>query len=179
MPYDGVIIYVDDVTRGQLSDKTKFEQLKIEVGPGPHKITFAYAHNPVDLDALPPKPDGVEHVGAVYIDDVYFLPSGVTVAPTVVTTPSPTVSVSPTRNQDTAPPVRVYLVLISSHSVLQVINSNSSTHFILYSDTHSHQPRQFHLHLLQKVLFITIHLSKEHSQMIQNGLFPLMVETGY
>ena len=92
--YFALVIYVDEITRGQPSDKTDFEQLRIEVGPGPHQITFAYAFNPVDLDELPPI--DLAYIGGVFIDDVYFLPAGLTIAPTgagIVEQTSPPVSI--------------------------------------------------------------------------------------
>lgn len=62
------------------SFQSDFERLLIPFGPGSHEVTFTYNYNPFALDALPP--DQQDHVGAVYIDDVYFVPEGVTLSPT-------------------------------------------------------------------------------------------------
>lgn len=86
MPHDNLVYYIDGEMRGQLA-QTDFERLLIPLPPGPHNITFSYQYNPVDLDALPPKDE--RHIGASYIDNVYFLPAGVTLAPTGPPTTSP------------------------------------------------------------------------------------------
>ena len=48
--------------------------------PGPHTITWLYKTNPAGTEVFAPVP--VVRVGAIFVDDVYFLPDGVTVAPT-------------------------------------------------------------------------------------------------
>jgi len=95
MPFDNFRYLVDGQMRGILTDKSTFENLQIPLGPGPHEITFSYTFNPAGLTNFPPEPPS--RIGAVYIDDVYFLPTGVTVAPTgppmTVPTASPAASV--------------------------------------------------------------------------------------
>jgi len=103
MPFDDVQYFVDDVYRGQLGGMSDFERVYVQLGPGKHKVTFTYKYNPVGLPAFPPKGD-YDHIGAIYIDDVSFLPMGVTIAPTTAKT-----SVQPTANsnpQKTVAPVR-------------------------------------------------------------------------
>ena len=93
MPFDNFRYLVDGQMRGGLSDKSAFENLQIPLGPGPHEITFSYTFNSAGLTNFPPEPPS--RIGAVYIDDVYFLPTGVTVAPTgslAGDSPEPTVS---------------------------------------------------------------------------------------
>ncbi|KAL7542521.1 hypothetical protein ACHAXR_011851 [Thalassiosira sp. AJA248-18] len=101
MPYDDLLYYVDGTVRGQMTEKTDFETLQLQFGPGPHTITFSYNYNPVGLTVFPPEDPA--RIGAVFIDDVYFLPMGNTVAPTKVQTASPTLSAYPTLNQGGEP----------------------------------------------------------------------------
>ena len=95
MPFDNFRYLVDGQMRGALTDKSTFENLQIPLGPGAHEITFLYTFNPAGLTNFPPEPPS--RIGAVYIDDVYFLPAGVTIAPTgplmTVPTASPAASV--------------------------------------------------------------------------------------
>lgn len=93
MPFDNFRYTVDGQERGGLTDKSAFETMQIALGPGPHEIVFKYQFNPATLSTFPPDPPN--RIGAVYIDDVYFLPAGVTVAPTaslVTASPKPTVA---------------------------------------------------------------------------------------
>jgi hypothetical protein len=80
MPFDDVQYFVDDVYRGQFAGMSDFEPVSIELGPGKHNVVFTYKYNPVNLPAFPPKGD-YDHIGAIYIDDVYFLPMNFTAAP--------------------------------------------------------------------------------------------------
>lgn len=79
-----------------------------------HVVTFSYVYNPVKLDAFPPPEDG--RIGIVFLDDVYFLPEGVTVAPTAslpnVTSTSPTLSLMPTVAKGSVAPVCVTAVVV-------------------------------------------------------------------
>lgn len=79
---------------------TEFETQQLQLGPGPHTIVFSYKYNPVGVDAPPEAPD---RIGAVFLDDVYFLPEGVEVAPT---TPAPVDSDTPAPSpvSETPPP---------------------------------------------------------------------------
>jgi len=79
MPFDDLIYYVDDVQVGQASDMTGFEAREIPLTPGPHLITFSYKLNPAGIDTFPPLP--LDRIGAAFIDDVYFLPEGVSSPP--------------------------------------------------------------------------------------------------
>ena len=79
MPFDDVIYYVDDVQVGQAGEMTDFESREIPLETGGHIITFSYKVNPAGIDTFPPLP--LERIGSVFIDDVYFLPEGVTTSP--------------------------------------------------------------------------------------------------
>jgi hypothetical protein len=79
MPFDDVIYYVDDVQIGQASEMTAFETREIPLEAGGHVITFSYKINPAGIDTFPPLP--LDRIGAAFIDDVYFLPEGVTAPP--------------------------------------------------------------------------------------------------
>jgi hypothetical protein len=79
MPFDDVIYYVDDVQIGQASEMTAFESREIPLEAGGHVITFSYKINPAGIDTFPPLP--LDRIGAAFIDDVYFLPEGVTAPP--------------------------------------------------------------------------------------------------
>ena len=48
---------------------SRFEQLEVPLGPGPHEIAFGYSHNPFSLDRMRP-PSSPVHVGAAFIDNV-------------------------------------------------------------------------------------------------------------
>jgi len=89
MPYDDLKYYVDGNARGAARDIAEFNIRQIQLGPGEHRITFSYQMNPANLDALPPLPAG--GIEPVFIDDVYFLPDGFTIAPT-----GPPMTASPT-----------------------------------------------------------------------------------
>jgi hypothetical protein len=82
LPIDDFIYFVDGVFRGQLTGKSEWELLTIPLPPGEHTVMFSYKSNPLNLGELPPS--SPDHIGAVFIDDVYFLPFGVTIAPTTV-----------------------------------------------------------------------------------------------
>ena len=82
LPIDDFLYYVDDEFRGQVTGKTDWELLTITLPPGQHTIVFSYKSNPLSLEELPPS--SPDHIGAVYIDNVMFLPFGVTVSPTAV-----------------------------------------------------------------------------------------------
>ena len=90
MPFDNVVLYVDDIVRDQLTEESDFGIQQIQLGPGSHTIKFSYQYNPVNLEVFPPALPG--RIGAVYIDDVYFLPAGITIAPTADITVAPTPS---------------------------------------------------------------------------------------
>jgi hypothetical protein len=82
LPIDGCSYYVDGELRGELPENPVWQQLRISLPPGQHTVLFSYMSNPLGLQDLPPaSPD---HIGAVYIDDAFFIPLGVTVSPTTV-----------------------------------------------------------------------------------------------
>ena len=121
MPFDDVQYFVDDVYRGQLEGTSDFKRISVVVGPGKHEVVFTYQFNPVDLPAFPPKGD-YEHIGAVYIDDVYFLPMGVSMAPTTAKT-----SVQPTAiNPQTGAPVRSLCLSVSYVLLLNIITNSQA-----------------------------------------------------
>ena len=82
MPFDNVVYYVDDQQRGFLTEAEDptFITQQIQLTPGQHEIKFEYNFNPVNIPEFPPEQPG--RLGGVFIDDVYFLPSGVTLSPT-------------------------------------------------------------------------------------------------
>mmetsp|Transcript_28264 Transcript_28264/g.40380 ORF Transcript_28264/g.40380 Transcript_28264/m.40380 type:complete len:962 (+) Transcript_28264:70-2955(+) len=95
MPFDDLQYFVDGVFRGRIQGETDFEVFNIPVGPGKHEILFIYKYNPIDLPQFPPKGD-FDHLGAVYLDNVYFLPDGNTMSPTrEKTSVQPTVNSNP------------------------------------------------------------------------------------
>lgn len=97
VPHDDVLVYVDGTQRGQSNEMTEWEVAKVQLSPGRHTVTWSYKYNPLGLDALPPIPVG--RIGAAFLDDVYFLPEGVTIAPTPAVnggTVGPTLSAVPT-----------------------------------------------------------------------------------
>ena len=95
MPFDDLLYYLDGMQRGQAGNMVDFETRVIQLPPGQHEITFSYRYNPVGVDAMPPIPVG--RIGAAFIDDLYFLPEGVTMSPTTTpgTAPAPLLSLSP------------------------------------------------------------------------------------
>mmetsp|Transcript_284 Transcript_284/g.590 ORF Transcript_284/g.590 Transcript_284/m.590 type:complete len:977 (-) Transcript_284:75-3005(-) len=99
MPFDDLQYFVDGVYRGRLQaeneGETDFKRVIIGMAPGRHEIEFTYKYNPIDLPKFPPFGD-YDHIGAVYMDNVYFLPDGVTMTPT-----SEKTSVQPTANPQT------------------------------------------------------------------------------
>ena len=84
MPFDQFEYSVDGVSRGFINDpRTEFEELVLQVGPGAHIFDFVYKFNPQNIPALgfPPPEAFPERTGLVYVDDVYFVPSGTNVPP--------------------------------------------------------------------------------------------------
>jgi len=97
LPYDNLIYYVDDQQRGIDNEMTAFETRQIQLSPGAHTITWSYEFNPLGLPAQGFPPIPVDRIGAVFIDDVYFLPVGITIAPSAPSVSGdPTSSVVPT-----------------------------------------------------------------------------------
>lgn len=86
VPFDRFEYLVDGVSRGQINaPMPDFEERIIQVGPGPHMVTFVYKFNPLNVpgQGLPPDASAFpDRDGIVYIDDVYFVPSGIGPAPT-------------------------------------------------------------------------------------------------
>lgn len=82
LPIDDFLYFVDGEFRGQVTGKNDWELLKIPLPPGEHTVLFSYKSNPLGLAELPPS--SPTHIGAAYIDNVYYLPAGFTVAPTTV-----------------------------------------------------------------------------------------------
>eukprot|EP00578_Thalassiosira_sp_NH16_P002350 CAMPEP_0181129508 /NCGR_PEP_ID=MMETSP1071-20121207/29357_1 /TAXON_ID=35127 /ORGANISM="Thalassiosira sp., Strain NH16" /LENGTH=2606 /DNA_ID=CAMNT_0023215495 /DNA_START=157 /DNA_END=7977 /DNA_ORIENTATION=- len=80
MPFDDLQYFVDDMKRGELMTSS-FETRSVQLSPGPHTVTFSYRFNPLDLTQWAPRDD--DHLGAAFLDDVYFLPEGQTIEPTV------------------------------------------------------------------------------------------------
>lgn len=85
MPHDNVAFYVDGQQRGVFTEVLDFQTQQLQMMGGRHNVTFTYSYNPVGLEDFPP--EGPDRLGAAYIDDVYFLPLGVTIAPVPVSVP--------------------------------------------------------------------------------------------
>jgi hypothetical protein len=105
MPFDEVAYYLDDQLVGQASDMTEFETREIVIPPGGHTVTFANRFNPNNLVVLPPpNPDSI---GMAFIDDVYFLPDGVTASPIAAIITGPPGTAPPVVAGSTSSPVVV------------------------------------------------------------------------
>ena len=106
MPIDRYELYVDGVQRdSQVETMTAFEERVVQVGPGPHTVDFVYNYNPVPLtnpNAFPPPEARPNHLEAVFIDDVYFVP--ISILPEVNGTTSPTAASSPMVSDGTGSP---------------------------------------------------------------------------
>ena len=79
MPFDQFEYSVDGVSRGSINDpRTEFEEFVLQVGPGAHIFDFVYKFNPQNIPAagFPPPEAFPGRTGLVYVDDVYFVPSG-------------------------------------------------------------------------------------------------------
>lgn len=81
MPFDTFQLFVDGQQRGSYAADTTFTTQRVQLAPGQHDVTFSYVFNPVELQDFPPEPPG--RIGAVFLDDVYFLPAGATIRPTL------------------------------------------------------------------------------------------------
>ena len=84
MPLDNFQYFVDGEMRGQeMETSAEFEEMVL-LGPGQHTIDFVYNFNPVGLplNSLPPLEAFPDRVGAVFVDDVYFVPNGTPSTPT-------------------------------------------------------------------------------------------------
>ena len=68
-PFDNFTCYVDGVESKSLSNVTEFVQEEIELSPGANEVEFRYTQNPLGIGVFPPG-----EPGAVYLDDVYFVP---------------------------------------------------------------------------------------------------------
>ena len=79
MPIDAFAWFVDGELREAVEGMTTFEQKSIVVDPGAHVYQFVYAYNPGSFPAenLPPDDVFPNRTGAVYVDDVYFIPLAV------------------------------------------------------------------------------------------------------
>ena len=96
MPFDGFSYFVNGSPSGEGPNQVNpagFEEREIQLGPGPNEITFSYQYNPIPLeDDFPPEQPG--RIGAVFLDDVYFVPGGGGPAPSTAPTPAtPDISV--------------------------------------------------------------------------------------
>ena len=79
MPFDQFEYSVDGVSRGSINDpRTEFEEIVLQVGPGAHIFDFVYKFNPQNIPAegFPPPEAFPGRTGLVYVDNVYFVPSG-------------------------------------------------------------------------------------------------------
>eukprot|EP00578_Thalassiosira_sp_NH16_P004944 CAMPEP_0181139762 /NCGR_PEP_ID=MMETSP1071-20121207/34953_1 /TAXON_ID=35127 /ORGANISM="Thalassiosira sp., Strain NH16" /LENGTH=220 /DNA_ID=CAMNT_0023226687 /DNA_START=383 /DNA_END=1045 /DNA_ORIENTATION=- len=75
-PLDNFQYTVDGVIRGQaMKTTTSFEEKAIQLSSGRHIIDFVYKFNPEDVP-LPPPNVFPDRIGAVFIDEVYFVPYG-------------------------------------------------------------------------------------------------------
>jgi hypothetical protein len=82
LPLDELSYFVDGELRGKVSQSLEWQQLRIPLSPGSHTIVFSYVSNPNGLLEMPPASSS--HLESVYFDNVYYIPFGVTAAPTEV-----------------------------------------------------------------------------------------------
>jgi hypothetical protein len=82
LPIDELSYFVDGELRGKVSQSLEWQQLRISLSPGTHTILFSYISNPNGLLELPPASSS--HLKSVCFDNVYYIPFGVTAAPTEV-----------------------------------------------------------------------------------------------
>ena len=105
MPFDRVDLYVDGNKREELQATRDWQELRVQLSPGPHTVELRYLYNPVNLQVLPPSVSNpATYLGAVFVDDVYFLEAGAVLPPSPAAVPStanpqtlaPTQSLAPT-----------------------------------------------------------------------------------
>lgn len=72
MPHDDFYYYVNGIQRGSgIINPDQFQEVELTLPPGSNTITFEYRFNPVPLEVLPP--EAPDRVGAVFLDNVYFV----------------------------------------------------------------------------------------------------------
>lgn len=88
-PFDNFQLLVDGLLRRDGGfDVEGFVDDYITLSPGPHSITWSYSYNPFGLSAFPPEQPG--RIGAIFLDDVFFVPDEA-----IPPTPKPTHSNPP------------------------------------------------------------------------------------
>ncbi len=148
-PQDLFIVYVDGVAAAQLADVNEFDELGLELGPGPHIVDFSYQYNIFSLDPDSPELVNIPSkiLGAVWIDfvqlgDVAPLPTYsptksdvVTNSPTVQPTPSPTISFKP--SAEVFPSISPSVSMMPTNVT---ITTNSPSYEPSLSPTNSSEP---------------------------------------
>ena len=142
-PHDRVTVHIDGQIEDEISDelselKTEFGVYEIQLSAGVQNVTFVYEYNPFRITIFPPLPEG--YLGAIFLDDVYFVavsgvPSGapsISESPTTTGIPSqmPTGSQSPSLSS--SPSVRP-----TSSPAPSMMPSGSSSPTILYQPSQS------------------------------------------
>lgn len=105
MPFDRAELYVDGNKRRDLQSTGDWQELVVQLSPGPHTVELRYQYNPANLGVFPPSVSNpATYLGAVFVDDVYFLEAGAVLPPSPAAVPStatpqtlaPTQSLAPT-----------------------------------------------------------------------------------
>ena len=74
LPFDNLSCYVDGNLEGHFTGMAEFKTHEISLEAGWHEIEFSYRYNPFGLKLFPSVLS--DSLGAVFIDDVYFIPAG-------------------------------------------------------------------------------------------------------
>lgn len=71
-PQDVFIVYIDGEVAAQLVDVQTFEEVKLELKPGAHRVDFSYQYNIFSLDPDSPDFENIPNkiLGAVWIDRI-------------------------------------------------------------------------------------------------------------
>lgn len=155
-PQDLFIVYVDGVAAAQLADVNEFDELRLELEPGPHIVDFSYQYNIFSLDPDSPELENIPSkiLGAVWIDfvqlgDVAPVPPVGTLIPTYsptksdVVTNSPTVQPPPSPTISFKPSAEVFPSISPSLSMMPTnvtITTNSPSYEPSLSPTNSSEP---------------------------------------
>ena len=102
MPFDRVDLYVDGNKRQEVQATRDWQELDVQLSPGPHTVELRYLYNPANLLVLPPSPTNpATYLGAVFVDNVYFLEAGTVLPPSPAAVPSTATpqSLAPTPDQ--------------------------------------------------------------------------------
>ncbi|KAL7551005.1 hypothetical protein ACHAWF_014209 [Thalassiosira exigua] len=119
LPRDDLVYAVDGEYAGDLSEMTDFQVREVELGPGPHEVTFSYRFNPLDASIFPP--ENPDRAYAAFLDDVFFVPGGGDGAPTPAPAPSGGTAPTPVPILATVGPTSTVSVSVAPVSVIAVV----------------------------------------------------------